>query len=31
MENVEVQVRLSNSKNEKLGPAILKGDLNQCK
>ena len=31
MENVEVQVRLSNSKSEKLGPAILKGDLNQCK
>ncbi|MFJ8236195.1 hypothetical protein ACIQ34_10655 [Ureibacillus sp. NPDC094379] len=31
MENVEVQVRLSNSKSEKLGPAILKGNIKSCK
>jgi hypothetical protein len=31
MENVEVQVRLSNSKNEKLGPPILRSDINKCK
>jgi hypothetical protein len=31
MENIEVQVRLSNTKNEKLGPPILRGNINQCK
>ncbi|MDP4087493.1 MAG: hypothetical protein Q8934_23295 [Bacillota bacterium] len=31
MENVKVQVRLSNSKNEKLGPPILKSNINKCK
>jgi hypothetical protein len=31
MENVEVQVRLSNSKNEKLGPIILRSYINKCK
>ncbi|MGE7624021.1 hypothetical protein ACQKMD_13455 [Viridibacillus sp. NPDC096237] len=31
MENVEVQVRLSNSKTEKLGPSILTSSINYCK
>lgn len=31
MENVEVQVRLSNSKNEKLGPILLRSNINKCK
>ena len=31
MENVKVQVRLSNSKNEKLGPPILRNNINKCK
>lgn len=31
MENIEVQVRLSNTKNEKLGPPILRGNINKCK
>ena len=31
MENVEVQVRLSNSKTEKLGPSILRGNIKYCK
>ncbi|MBT2701060.1 hypothetical protein J7E79_27615 [Bacillus sp. ISL-40] len=31
MENIEVQVRLSNTKNEKLGPPILRGKINKCK
>jgi hypothetical protein len=31
MKNVEVQVRLSNSKNEKLGPSILKSNISYCK
>ncbi len=31
MENVEVQVRLSNSKSEKLGPSILKNSIKYCK
>lgn len=30
MENVEVQVRLSNSKNEKFGPPILRSNINKC-
>ncbi|MBT2701567.1 hypothetical protein J7E79_30425 [Bacillus sp. ISL-40] len=31
MENVEVQVRLSNSKTEKLGPSKLRGNIKYCK
>ncbi len=31
MENVEFQVRLSNSKTEKLGPSILAKDIKSCK
>ena len=31
MENVEVQVRLSYSKTEKLGPIILKSNIKYCK
>jgi hypothetical protein len=31
MENIEVQVRLSNSKNEKLGSAILSNNIHKCK
>jgi hypothetical protein len=31
MENVQVQVRLSNSKTEKLGPSVLGGHMNSCK
>lgn len=31
MEDVQVQVRLSNSKLEKLGPSILKNQINYCK
>lgn len=31
MKNVEVQVRLSNTKNEKLGPSLLTNNINQCK
>ncbi|MFE5429961.1 hypothetical protein [Peribacillus simplex] len=31
MENVEVQVRLSNSKTEKLGPSILSSTIKYCK
>ncbi|MEY9869334.1 hypothetical protein ABIE66_004713 [Peribacillus sp. B2I2] len=31
LENVEVQVRLSNSKTEKLGPSILRGNIKYCK
>jgi hypothetical protein len=31
MESVEVQVRLSNSKTEKLGPSILAKDIKSCK
>lgn len=31
MENVEVQVRLSNSKTEKLGPGILRRNIKSCK
>lgn len=31
MKNVNVQVRLSNSKNNKLGPAILTNAINKCK
>ena len=31
MENVEVQVRLSNSKTEKLGPGILRSNIKSCK
>ncbi|MFC3885089.1 hypothetical protein ACFOU2_17090 [Bacillus songklensis] len=31
MENVEVQVRLSNSKTEKLGPSILRSNIKYCK
>jgi hypothetical protein len=31
MENVEVQVRLSNSKTEKLGPSILRSNTKYCK
>jgi hypothetical protein len=31
MENVEVQVRLSNSKAEKLGPIILMNNFKHCK
>jgi hypothetical protein len=31
MENAEVQVRLSNSKTEKLGPSVLVNRMNNCK
>lgn len=31
VENAEVQVRLSNSKAEKLGPIILRGNTKDCK
>lgn len=31
VENVEVQVRLSNSKKEKLGPPILTSNIHKCK
>lgn len=31
MENVEVQIRLSNSTTKKLGPSILSGKINTCK
>ncbi|MBT2671221.1 hypothetical protein J7E95_10380 [Streptomyces sp. ISL-14] len=31
MENVEVHVRLSNSKTEKLGPTILRSNIKNCK
>lgn len=31
MKDVEVQVRLSNSKTEKLGPSILTNSINYCK
>lgn len=31
MKNVEVQVRLANSKTEKLGPSILKSNIKYCK
>ena len=31
MENVVVQVRLSNSKTEKLGPSILRSNIKYCK
>ncbi|MFE4706240.1 hypothetical protein [Peribacillus simplex] len=31
MENAEVQVRLSNSKTEKLGPTILRSNIKNCK
>ncbi|KAB2334464.1 hypothetical protein F7731_14715 [Cytobacillus depressus] len=31
MKNVEVQIRLSNSKTEKLGPRILSGKIKACK
>lgn len=31
MENVHVEVRLSNSKTEKLGPSILGSHINYCK
>lgn len=31
IENVEVQVRLSNSKTEKLGPSILRSNIKYCK
>lgn len=31
MKNVEIQLRLSNSKTEKLGPSILAGKINYCK
>lgn len=31
MENVEIQVRLSNSKTEKLGPSILTNSIQFCK
>ena len=31
MENVEVQVRLSNSKTEKIGPSILRSNIKYCK
>lgn len=31
LENAEIQVRLSNSKTEKLGPVILKNGINKCK
>ncbi|YCA41628.1 hypothetical protein M1E11_12380 [Bacillus sp. JZ8] len=30
MRNVNVEVRLSNSKTQKLGPAILRGNLKSC-
>jgi hypothetical protein len=31
MKNVEVQIRLSNSKSEKLGPSILTNNIKYCK
>lgn len=31
MENIEVQIRLSNSKTEKLGPSLLTGKMNNCR
>jgi hypothetical protein len=31
MENAQVQVRLSNTKTEKLGPIILRNQINYCK
>ncbi|MEO4052772.1 hypothetical protein [Solibacillus sp. CAU 1738] len=31
MDNVEIQVRLSNSKTDKLGPSILKNKIKYCK
>ncbi len=31
MKNVQVQVRLSNTKTEKLGPIILRNQINYCK
>ena len=31
MENVEVQVRLSNSNTEKLGPSLLSSNIKNCK
>jgi len=31
MENVQIQVRLSNKKTEKLGPSILMNQINYCK
>jgi len=31
LENAKVQVRLSNSKSEKLGPSILESSIKQCK
>ncbi|MEH7121891.1 hypothetical protein V7127_01455 [Bacillus sp. JJ1773] len=31
MENVEVQIRLSNSNSKKLGPSILSGKIKSCK
>ncbi|QBP42036.1 hypothetical protein [Paenisporosarcina antarctica] len=31
MKNVEVQVRLSNSKTDKLGPSVLTNSINNCK
>jgi len=31
LENVEVEVRLSNSKSEKLGPRILRNNIKYCK
>ncbi|SDO69193.1 hypothetical protein [Halobacillus aidingensis] len=31
MKNVEVQVRLSNTKTKKLGPIVLKNNIDQCK
>lgn len=31
LENAKVQVRLSNSKTEKLGPSILESAINSCK
>lgn len=31
MKNVEVQVRLSNTKTKKLGPVVLKSNIDQCK
>ncbi|RST76333.1 hypothetical protein D4T97_006055 [Siminovitchia acidinfaciens] len=30
MDNVNFHVKLSNSKNKKLGPSVLKGHLNSC-
>ncbi|KHE73194.1 hypothetical protein [Halobacillus sp. BBL2006] len=31
MKNVEVQVRLSNTKRKKLGPIVLESNIGQCK